>query len=124
MTTPSRPKLVGVLYGMERTFPPALIAEIERRGGGAVQARSVSVGPVRQDRTAGYDVILDRISHEVPFYRAWLKAEAARGVQVVNNPFWWTADDKFLDNVIAERAGVAVPRTVILPHKQHPPNTS
>ena len=117
-------KVVGILFGMERTFPPALAAEIERRGAGKVSARLVSIGPVRQDRRAGYDVILDRISHEVPFYRSWLKAEAAQGTQVVNNPFWWTADDKFLDNVIAAKAGVAVPRTVILPHKQHPPNTS
>ncbi|MGH9869821.1 MAG: ATP-grasp domain-containing protein [Candidatus Polarisedimenticolia bacterium] len=117
-------RIVGILYGMERTFPPALAAEIDRRGGGKVAAQLVSVGPVRQDRTAGYDVILDRISHEVPFYRSWLKAEAALGTQVVNNPFWWTVDDKFLDNIIAHRVGVAVPRTVILPHKQHPPNTS
>ena len=117
-------RVVGILFGMERTFPPALAAAIDRRGQGRVEGRLVSLGPVRQDRRAGYDVILDRISHEVPFYRTWLKAEAAMGTHVLNNPFWWTADDKFVDNVIARQAGVAVPRTVILPHKQHPPNTS
>ncbi len=120
----SSTKTVGILFGMERTFPPALAEAIDRRGAGKVSAQLVRIGPVRQDRPAGYDVILDRISHEVPFYRSWLKAEAAMGTQVVNNPFWWTADDKFLDNVIARKAGVEVPRTVILPHKQHPPNTS
>jgi glutathione synthase/RimK-type ligase-like ATP-grasp enzyme len=123
MAKPSS-RVVGILFGMERTFPPALAAAIDRLGQGKVTGRLVSVGPARQDRRAGYDVILDRISHEVPFYRTWLKAEAAMGTQVLNNPFWWTADDKFLDNVIALQAGVAVPRTVILPHKQHPPNTS
>src|SRR5215510_9791930 len=79
-TSPAR--TVGILFGMERTFPPALAAEIDRRGGGKVGARLVKVGPVRQDKTEGYDVILDRISHEVPFYRSWLKAEATHGTQV------------------------------------------
>jgi glutathione synthase/RimK-type ligase-like ATP-grasp enzyme len=46
------------------------------------------------------------------------------GAQVVNNPFWWSADDKFLCNIIAMAAGVAVPKTVLLPHKDPPPNTS
>ncbi|MDX1547341.1 MAG: hypothetical protein R3247_10155, partial [Rhodothermales bacterium] len=69
-------------------------------------------------------VLLDRISHEVPFYRSYLKWAALKGTYVCNNPFWWSADDKFIDNVIAEAAGVAVPRSLILPHKQHPPNTA
>ena len=115
---------IGILYGMERSFPPALAAEIGRRSGGAVTAEPVRLGPLRQDAPPRYDLIVDRISHEVPFYRTYLKTEAAKGVQIVNNPFWWSTDDKFLDNVIAEQAGVAVPRTVLLPHKKHPPNTS
>ncbi|HEX3581250.1 MAG TPA: hypothetical protein VH087_05785, partial [Thermoanaerobaculia bacterium] len=68
-------------------------------------------------------LILDRISHEVPFYRTYLKCAAASGVKIVNNPIWWSADDKFFDNLVAEAAGVAVPKTVLLPHKQFPPNT-
>jgi glutathione synthase/RimK-type ligase-like ATP-grasp enzyme len=68
-------------------------------------------------------VILDRISHDVPFYRTYLKQAAASGVQVINNPFWWSCDDKFFNNVVAQACGVAVPKTVLLPHKDHPPNT-
>jgi len=118
------PRVVGILHGMERTFPPALAAEIDRRGEGRVVGKAVRIGALRQDRIPRYDVILDRISHEVPYYRSWVKAAAATGCQVINNPFWWSADDKFLNNVIAQAAGVAVPRTVLLPHKDHPPNTS
>jgi glutathione synthase/RimK-type ligase-like ATP-grasp enzyme len=118
------PRVVGILHGMERTFPPALAAEIDRRGEGRVVGRAVRIGALRQDRVPRYDVILDRISHEVPYYRSWVKAAAASGCQVVNNPFWWSADDKFLNNIIAQAAGVAVPKTVLLPHKEHPPNTS
>jgi glutathione synthase/RimK-type ligase-like ATP-grasp enzyme len=117
------PRTVGILFGKERTFPPALAAEINRKGEGRVIADAARVGVLRQDRLPRYDVILDRISHEVPFYRTWVKAAAVLGAQVVNNPFWWSADDKFLNNVIAQAAGVAVPKTVLLPHKDHPPNT-
>lgn len=117
------PKRIGILFGMERSFPPALTEEINRRGSGKVVAEALKTGPVRQDRPLDYDVVLDRIAHEVPFYRTLLKAAAASGVQVVNNPFWSGADDKFLNNVIARAVGVAVPKTIVLPHKQHPPNT-
>lgn len=117
-------KKIGILFGRERSFPPALAEAINRAGTGRVTAEPVKVGALRQDRPSGYDVILDRISHDVPFYRTFLKAEAAMGTQVVNNPFWWSADDKFLNNVIALQAGVSVPKTVLLPHKEHPPNTT
>lgn len=118
------PKRIGILFGMERSFPPALVEAVKALGGGKVVAEFVELGPFRQDVPCPYDLVLDRISHEVPFYRTWLKCAAANGTQVVNNPFWWSADDKFLNNVIALEAGVAVPKTVLLPHKQHPPNTS
>jgi glutathione synthase/RimK-type ligase-like ATP-grasp enzyme len=117
------PKRVGILHGLERSFPPALAEEIGKKSAGAVVGESVKVGPLRQDVPPAYDVILDRISHEVPFYRTYLKHAAMTGIQVVNNPFWWSCDDKFINNVIAQSVGVAVPKTVLLPHKQHPPNT-
>jgi len=42
------------------------------------------------------------------------------GTYVINNPFWWTADDKFFNYAIAQKVGVAVPRTVVLPQKSYP----
>jgi hypothetical protein len=117
------PKRIGILFGQERSFPPALVDEINARPGGLVTAEPVKIGPLRQDVPPAYDVILDRISHEVPFYRTFLKQAAASGTQVVNNPFWWSCDDKYFNNVVAQSIGVAVPKTVLLPHKEHPPNT-
>ena len=116
-------KRIGLLFGMEDTFPWALIDAVNARGAGGVVAAPVDVSYVRDTGAFAYDLILDRISHEVPFYRTFLKCAAARGTRVVNNPFWWSADDKFFDNLVAEAFGVAVPRTVLLPHKEHPPNT-
>jgi glutathione synthase/RimK-type ligase-like ATP-grasp enzyme len=114
-------KLIGILFGMEDTFPWALIDAINARG--EMRAAPVSVSALKDSEEIPYRVILDRISHEVPFYRTFLKCAVGRGVRVINNPFWGPADDKFFDNLVAEGLGVAVPRTVLLPHKQNPPNT-
>jgi len=120
----SRIPKIGVLYGQERSFPDALVNAINERYAERVIAEPVKIGAVPQDEPPAYDLVFDRISHEVPFYRTWLKAAAARGTQVINNPFWWSADDKFVCNIIAQAAGVAVPKTVLLPHRNHPPNTT
>ncbi len=120
-------KKIGILFGQEDTFPWGLMNEINTlaaASGEAIEAGPVQVSHIVQEQSFPYDVILDRISHEVPFYRTYLKCAVARGVQVVNNPIWWSADDKFFDNIVAQAAGVAVPRTVLLPHKEYPPNTS
>ena len=118
-----RKKTIGVLFGMEDTFPWALIDKINSSAGDRVEASAVEISYLKDDGVFPYDLILDRISHEIPFYRTYLKCAAACGVKVVNNPIWWSADDKFFDNLVAKAAGVAVPRTVLLPHKQYPPNT-
>jgi glutathione synthase/RimK-type ligase-like ATP-grasp enzyme len=116
-------KKIGLLFGMEQTFPPALVEEINRRDEG-VAAEFCKVGGITLDDLFEYDVILDRISQDVPFYRAMLKVAALNGVRVVNNPFWWTADDKFFNYAVAQKAGIPVPKTVLLPSKNHPPETT
>lgn len=116
-------KKIGILFGMEDTFPWALINEINLRAGDQVEAGQLEVSAIKDNGLYGYDVILDRISHEVPFYRTMLKCAVAAGATVLNNPFWWSADDKFFDNLAARAAGVEVPRTMLLPHKEYPPNT-
>ena len=117
-------KKIGLLRGMETTFPEGLIHHLnETYGDEGIHAEFVKLDHVRMDADPEYAVLLDRISHEVPFYRSYLKWAALKGTYVVNNPFWWSADDKFIDNVIAEAVDVAVPRSIILPHKEHLPNT-
>src|SRR5437016_8166528 len=117
-----RKKRIGLLFGMEDTFPWALINAINVRNAD-VEGAPVEISILKDDGVFDYDLILDRISHEVPFYRTYLKCAAASGVRIVNNPIWWSADDKFFDNLVAKAAGVAVPKTVLLPHKEYPPNT-
>jgi hypothetical protein len=43
------------------------------------------------------------------------------GVTVVNNPFMWSADDKFFEAALATELGVASPKTLVLPNKDYVP---
>ena len=112
-------KKVGILVGREKTFPEALIRNINDRGKGEVTAEYLKLGGIKHDAPPAYDLVIDRISHEVPFYRATLKRMALEGTIIVNNPFWWSADDKFFNYSLATKLGVAVPRTVLLPQKDY-----
>jgi hypothetical protein len=114
-------KKIGVLFGMENTFPGALVDKINSMELEGIRAEFVHVGGVQMAAPSGYAVIVDRISHDVPFYRSYLKNAMLTGTQVINNPFWWSADDKFFNYALATKLGVAVPRTVLLPHKCFPP---
>ena len=113
-------KKIGILFGRERSFPHALIERINSLKVPGIVAEAVTINKVAQGEPSGYAVVLDRISQDVPFYRAWLKNAALCGTAVVNNPFWWSADEKFFNNCLATKLGVAVPNTVILPSKDHP----
>ena len=117
-------KKIGVLFGMENTFPGALVERINAMDADDIRAEFVHVGGVQMDAPCPYAVIVDRVSHDVPFYRAYLKNAVLSGAVVINNPFWWSADDKFFNYALASKLGVAVPRTVLLPHKLYPPHTT
>ena len=108
-------KRVGILVGREITFPESIIKTVNGRGNGEVVAEMITVGGIRLDEEKRYDVIIDRISHEVPYYRATLKRSALEGTYIINNPFWWSADDKFFNYSLAAKLGVAIPKTVLLP---------
>jgi hypothetical protein len=117
-------KKIGVLFGQERSFPMAFIEEVNKRGIENVTAEPVRIDKSVQGEQSGYAVILDRISQDVPFYRTWLKNAALTGTAVINNPFWWSADDKFFNNCLMTQIGVPVPKTVILPSYQLPTDTT
>jgi hypothetical protein len=106
---------VGILAGREVTFPESIIKSINEKGNGEVTAEMITVGGIRLDEPKKWDVIIDRISHEVPYYRATLKRLALEGTYIINNPFWWSADDKFFNFSLAAKIGVAIPNTVLLP---------
>ena len=117
-------KIIGVLHGKERSFPEALVKRINDKKIKGISAAPVKIDKVIQGDPSGYAVIIDRISQDVPFYRAFLKNAAISGTAVINNPFWWSADEKFFNNALATKIGVPVPKTVILPSRELPDDTS
>ena len=117
-------KKIGVLFGKERSFPEAFVDRVNSKQVPGIVAEPVRIDKVVQGESSGYAVIIDRISQDVPFYRAFLKNAAISGTAVINNPFWWSADEKFFNNALAVKIGVPVPKTVILPSRDHPDDTS
>jgi hypothetical protein len=111
---------VGLLVGMEWSFPPKFIEEVNSRDEGVV-AEFITLGGTRMDEPVDYAVIIDRISHEVPYYRSFLKYALLQGTKVVNNPFMWSADDKFFESALATKLGIAHPKTVVLPNHTYIP---
>ena len=120
-------KKIGILFGQETTFPPAFCERVNKKAAEMnieVMAEPVRIDKVIQGEPLNYHVIIDRISQDVPFYRAYLKNAAASGTAVINNPFWWSADEKFFNNALMTKVGIPVPKTVILPSNQLPPDTN
>ena len=117
-------KKIGILYGKERSFPNAFVERVNSKGVEGITAEPVRIDKVIQGERTEYAVIIDRISQDVPFYRAYLKNAALCGAAVINNPFWWSADEKFFNNCLATKIDVPVPKTVIIPSRELPDDTS
>ena len=117
-------KKIGILYGRERSFPMAVIERINSKGIGEITAEPVRIEKAMQGEKTGYAVIIDRISQDVPFFRTYLKNAAVTGTAVINNPFWWSADDKFFNNCLMTQIGIPVPKTAILPSFDLPSDTT
>jgi glutathione synthase/RimK-type ligase-like ATP-grasp enzyme len=121
MIEPNVPMRVGLIVGREYSFPPAFIDAVNRAGAPhGITAEMVTFAGTRMDEPARYTVIVDRISHEVEYYRGALKHAVLQGTYVINNPFWWTADDKYFNYAVMAKLGCAIPRTVLLPQKGYP----
>ena len=116
-------KVIGLLVGRENTFPGPFIELVNKRGAeGGITAELAVLGGTSELAVPYHTVLVDRISHEVPYYRAHLKSAVLMGATVINDPFWWQADEKFFECTLARKLGVAVPKTVVLPNKQYIPD--
>ncbi|WP_240735003.1 hypothetical protein [Hymenobacter sp. UV11] len=117
-------KKIGILFGQENSFPQAFVDRVNQKAVDGITAEFVNIQEVEQAVATDYAVIIDRISQDVPFYRAYLKNAALTGTAVINNPFWWSADEKFFNNALAVQLGVPVPKTLLLPSKARPDDTN
>ncbi len=109
---------IGVLRGRENSFPEAFIAKVNSMSKG-VHAEFIQLGGTKLNEPVPYRVVLDRMSHEVPYYAVYLKMAALQGTYCINNTFWRSADDKFFGYAAAEKLGIAEPKTVVLPNLEY-----
>jgi hypothetical protein len=112
-------KKVGVIVGREWSFPPAFIEEVNSRDAGVV-AEYAKLGGTKMNEPCEYAVLIDRISHEIPYYRTYPKNAMLQGAYCINNPFWWSADDKFFGASLITKLGLTSPKTMALPMKAYP----
>jgi glutathione synthase/RimK-type ligase-like ATP-grasp enzyme len=117
-------KKIGILFGKERSFPNAFVERINSKNIPGIMAEPVHIDKAMQGEHSGYAVIIDRISQDVPFYRTWLKNAALTGTAVINNPFWWSADDKYFNNCLMTKLDVPIPKTAIIPSNELPTDTT
>jgi hypothetical protein len=109
-------KRMGMIVGRERDWSQAFMDAVARWDMG-VQAELVKLSGTFMDEPCPYDVIIDRMSHEVPYYRVYLEYAALQGAYIINNPFTWSADSKFFGLALVNRLGFTSPRTIVLPNK-------
>ena len=117
-------KKIGILFGQERSFPEAFVKRVNETAPADIRAEFVQIDKIFQAASLGYTVIVDRISQSAPFYRAAMKNAAATGTAVINNPFWWSADEKFFNNALAVKLGIPVPKTALIPSYERPADTT
>jgi hypothetical protein len=108
---------IGIMRGREESFPEAILNTINQRKG--FKCEWVGVGGTSMGEPCPFNVIMDRISHEVPYYQVYLKQASMQGTYVVNNPFWMHVDDKFFGYSLAKKLGIPVPKTVVLPNREY-----
>ena len=115
-------KKIGILFGQERSFPMAFVDRINSMNIPGIMAEPVRIDKVMQGEPSGYDVIIDRISQDIPFYRAYLKNAALFGTAVINNPCWCSADERFFHNCLAPKIDGPLPQKGALHSRALPPD--
>lgn len=110
-------KKIGLIIGQEWEWPEAFMQAVNNSQEN-ITAELVQLGGTFMDDPCEYNVIIDRISHEIPYYQAYLKYASIQGTYIINNPYTMSADSKFSSTALVNRLGLKSPRTVVLPNKQ------
>ncbi len=121
------PVKIGIVRGEEDLFPERLITVINeqvRSEQRDIYADYVMIGGTDTDQCYDYAVILDRISHKLPFLRTILKNAALNGTHIINNPFNDGFYNPFFCLSLAKNLGLNIPKTMVLPSRMHPEGTS
>ncbi|MEZ6195745.1 MAG: hypothetical protein R3F20_08445 [Planctomycetota bacterium] len=109
---------IGLIYGSEEKFTSALAESL--RGEAGIEVEPVRFAGTGLEEPWRFDLVVDRASARVPYYRSALRQAVLDGVRVVGDPFREATRDRFFDLSLLRRLGVPVPETVLLPNKEYP----
>ncbi len=118
---------VGIIRGEEDLFPEKLLAAINEKSRAEklnIFADYLMIGGTLTNQACDYVVILDRVSHKLPFLRTILKNSALSGTHIINNPFNDGFYNPFFCLSLASNLGIKIPKTMLLPSRMHPEGTS
>ena len=101
-------KHVGFLCGKEEPFVTDMINNINKVGAGSVAARMCRVPELSLGMDIPYSLIIDRISHVMPYYLHQL--DRARGTHHFEVPV--SKGKRLIGGLRKRMAGYAVPRYV------------
>ena len=76
-------KLVGFIIGREKEMPDAVMGILNDQHGD-IAAELVKLGGTFLGEPVPYDVIIDRMSHEIPYYHSYVEYAALKGCCVIN----------------------------------------
>lgn len=114
---------IGILTGREKMILERL-CEIINQKNKEIQVDLVRLEGSRFDEDIPYTLIIDRISHLVPYYNSYLKFAKQVGVYIINNPLTRDVLDLNLQNLISNELGIRFPKTVCITGDFPVPNPS
>lgn len=111
-----KPRVVGILAAKEEPLVHDLIEYINHNNDRGITAELCRIPEMNLEMKIPYSVIIDRISHVMPYYLQFAKEAMLQGCCVINNPFRFYVE-KFFGFAAAREIGVPVPKTILLPPK-------
>lgn len=111
----AKPRAIGIITSKSEPLVTDLISFINNSGTG-ITAELCKIPELNLEMEIPYRVIIDRISHVIPYYLQFTKKALLEGCYIINNPFRFYVD-KFFGFAAAKEAGVPVPKTILLPPK-------
>ena len=115
-------KTIGFLFGNEKNFSQNVINKINQNNKEIV-AKPVIVDIVNnfsKITDIEYDVIFDRFSNAVPFYRSAMRFFATSGVKVVTSAYSPKIEDELTILSLLKAHKINVPKLAIIPSKNLP----
>ena len=116
-------KKIGFLYGDERNFSESVMDSITKINH-EILVESVELDIINHDSNPNYNVILDRFSNSIPFYKYAMNYFSLMGTKIVNGIPSCSMVEDFSVLLLLKQKKINIPKTAIIPSKALPAHIS